>query len=245
MARTSAPNRPIRQRPGPTSPVASSIRPGSGSAQALDWLIESATPIAAQPIRAKALEVSGTGGDLPQQRSHARAETGQRPPPRRVASRAIRAIRGSLRGEARASQRCMQETAVAPLSLTAINHVGIRVMRLDASLAFYRNLGFELVWHDEAHRVAGLRNPAGLELNLIVNADDANDGKNILMDASARYPGYTHVSFRVASIGEAVRLLKAHRIPIAEGPVKLGRQITVFVRDPDRNVVELAEIEGA
>jgi catechol 2,3-dioxygenase-like lactoylglutathione lyase family enzyme len=133
----------------------------------------------------------------------------------------------------------------AAIELTAVNHVGIRVMDLDRSLAFYRKLGFEQVWFHEAHRVAGLRNAAGIEINLIVNADDANDGKNILMDAAARYPGYTHVSFRVASVGETVRRLKAHRIPIAEGPVKLGRQITVFVRDPDRNVIELAEIEAA
>ena len=138
----------------------------------------------------------------------------------------------------------MPEPAAESLELTAINHVGIRVMNLAASLAFYRKLGFEQVWAHEAHQVVGLRNAAGIELNLIVNADDSNDGRNILMDAAARYPGYTHVSFRVDSIGETVRRLKAHRIPIAEGPVKLGRQITVFVRDPDRNVVELAEIEA-
>ena len=137
----------------------------------------------------------------------------------------------------------MTEPVGDPIELAAINHVGVRVMSLAASVAFYRKLGFEPVWHDEAHRVAGLRNAAGIELNLIVNADDANDGKNILMDAAARYPGYTHVSFRVASVVQTVRLLKEHRIPISEGPVKLGRQITVFVRDPDRNVVELAEVE--
>lgn len=133
---------------------------------------------------------------------------------------------------------------MATIELTAINHVGIRVANLDAALAFYRQLGFEQAWYHEAHRVAGLRNAAGIELNLIVNADDANDGKNILMDAAARYPGYTHVSFRVASVGAVVQRLRELRIPIAEGPVKLGRQITVFIRDPDRNVVELAEIEG-
>lgn len=133
---------------------------------------------------------------------------------------------------------------MAAVELLAINHVGIRVADLATSLAFYRHLGFEQVWYHEAHHVAGLRNAAGIELNLIVNADDANDGKNILMDAAARYPGYTHVSFRVASVGEAVKRLRENRIPIAEGPVKLGRQITIFVRDPDRNVVELAEIEA-
>ena len=133
---------------------------------------------------------------------------------------------------------------MATSELTAINHIGIRVQDLATSVAFYRHLGFEQVWYAEAHAVAGLRNAAGIEINLIVNADDSNDGKNILMDAAARYPGYTHVSFRVASVGDAVKRLKENRIPIAEGPVKLGNQITIFVRDPDRNVVELAEIEG-
>jgi catechol 2,3-dioxygenase-like lactoylglutathione lyase family enzyme len=133
---------------------------------------------------------------------------------------------------------------MAGIDLLAINHVGVRVANLEASLTFYRHLGFEQAWADEAHRVVGLRNAAGIELNLIADADDSNDGKNILMDAAARYPGYTHVSFRVASVGEAVKRLREHRIPIAEGPVKRGRQITIFIRDPDRNVVELAEIEA-
>jgi lactoylglutathione lyase len=132
---------------------------------------------------------------------------------------------------------------MSQIELTAINHIGIRVKELAPSLEFYRHLGFEQAWYDERHKVAGLRNAAGIELNLIVNADDSNDGKNILMDAMARYPGYTHASFRVASAGEVVKLLKEKRIPIADGPVKLGKQTTVFVRDPDRNVVELAEIE--
>lgn len=132
---------------------------------------------------------------------------------------------------------------MSQIELTAINHVGIRVKELAPAVEFYAHLGFAQAWYDEGHKVAGLRNAAGIELNLIVNADDSNDGKNILMDAMARYPGYTHVSFRVASVGRVVQLLKEKRIPIAEGPVKLGKQITVFIRDPDRNVVELAEIE--
>ena len=56
------------------------------------------------------------------------------------------------------------------------------------------------------------------------------------------YAGYTHASFRVASITDTVRALEQHGIAIAEGPINLGGEIAVFVRDPDRNVVELAEI---
>ena len=62
------------------------------------------------------------------------------------------------------------------------------------------------------------------------------------MDVAPKYPGYTHVSFRVASIDDTVRVLREIGIPIAEGPVNFGGEIAVFVRDPDQNVVELAEI---
>ena len=131
---------------------------------------------------------------------------------------------------------------MADIELTAINHVGIRIAELAQSVEFYGRLGFEQAWYSEQHKVACLRNAAGIELNLIVNADDANDGKNILMDAAARYPGYTHVSFRVASAYDTMRALKKNGVPIAEGPIDRGGQIAVFVRDPDRNVIELTEI---
>ena len=131
------------------------------------------------------------------------------------------------------------------VELTAINHIGIRVTELAPAVEFYRHLGFEQIWYSEQHRVAGLRNAAGIELNLIVNADDTNGGKNVLMDTAAKYPGYTHASFRVASINDTIRLLQQKGIAIAEGPLNLGGEIAAFVRDPDRNVVELAEILSA
>lgn len=128
------------------------------------------------------------------------------------------------------------------VELTGINHIGIRVRELAPAVEFYRHLGFEQIWYSEHHKVGSLRNPAGVELNLIVNADDTNDGKNVLMDVAAKYAGYTHASFRVASITDAVRALEQNGIAIAEGPINLGGEIAVFVRDPDRNVIELAEM---
>ena len=64
---------------------------------------------------------------------------------------------------------------------------------------------------------------------------------NILMDVRDKYPGYTHIALRVASIPETVDALNENGIPIAQGPVSFGEsgQISVFVRDPDRNVIEL------
>ena len=130
------------------------------------------------------------------------------------------------------------------LELTAYNHVGIRIADRQRSLAFYELLGFREVWWDENLGVSIIRNDAQLEINLIVNANDDHGGRNVLMDVEGtRYPGYTHASFRVASIEHAVEALRAAEVPITEGPVELGGiEIAVFVRDPDRNVIELAQI---
>jgi len=131
---------------------------------------------------------------------------------------------------------------MANVEPSGLNHIGIRVRELERSRAFYHRLGFEMLWHSETHRVAGLRNAAGVELNLIINSDDDNGGKNVLMDVAPKYPGYTHASFRVTSMDDTVRALEENGIPISEGPINLGGEIAVFIRDPDGNVIELAEI---
>ncbi len=132
---------------------------------------------------------------------------------------------------------------MASVTLQALNHVGVRVRELRRSAEWYAHLGFRLIWQSEHHKVACLRNDEiGVELNLIFNSDDSNAGKNVLMDVAPKYPGFNHVSFRVSSIRDAINALQAAGIEIREGPVALGGEIAVFVRDPDLNVVELAEI---
>lgn len=74
-----------------------------------------------------------------------------------------------------------------------------------------------------------------------MNGDHALDGTNVLMDVPERRAGYTHLALRVRSVEDVERVLRSEGIVITEGPVRLGQGVSVFVRDPDRNVIELHE----
>jgi lactoylglutathione lyase len=89
--------------------------------------------------------------------------------------------------------------------------------------------------------VAIVSNEHGVELNLIFNANAGDPDSNILMDARDKFPGYTHIALHVASIPATIAALTANDIAITQGPVSFGQsgQVSVFVRDPDRNVIEL------
>jgi lactoylglutathione lyase len=127
------------------------------------------------------------------------------------------------------------------MDIASVVHVGIRVTNRDQALAFYRKLGFELVYEDEHDPVAVLTNAAGVEINLVMNGVAYEDGRNVLMDVPSKYPGYTHVAFGIASATDTVRRLGELGIAITQGPVRLGAGVSIFVRDPDRNVIELRE----
>ncbi len=137
------------------------------------------------------------------------------------------------------------------VAIERVAHIGIRVRDLDRAIAFYRILGFTLSRRAEGDDVAIIRNPQGVEINLIFNANAGDPTTNILMDVGEKFPGYTHVALYVASIPATITALKANDIGITQGPVKFGEDggVSVFVRDPDRNVIELRgpdqpDIEG-
>ena len=127
------------------------------------------------------------------------------------------------------------------IAIRGVDHIGVRVRNLDRALVFYRVLGFAVVRRAEGDDVAIIRNEHGVELNLVFSANAGDPATNILMDVRDKYPGYTHIALRVASIPETVAALNENGIPISQGPVSFGEsgQISVFVRDPDRNVIEL------
>jgi lactoylglutathione lyase len=127
------------------------------------------------------------------------------------------------------------------IAVERVDHIGIRVRDLDRALQFYRLLGFDLSHRAEGDDVAIVRNGNGVELNLIFNADAGEPNTNVLMDVPDKYTGYTHMALRVGSIPATIAALKANNIAITQGPVSFGEsgQVSVFVRDADRNVIEL------
>jgi lactoylglutathione lyase len=137
------------------------------------------------------------------------------------------------------------------ISIERVDHIGVRVRDLDRALAFYQALGFDLDRKAEGDDVAIIRNAQGVELNLVFNANAGDPAANILMDVADKFPGYTHIALRVTSIPDAIAALKANNFAITQGPVSFGEagHISVFIRDPDRNVIELrgrdqGDVEG-
>jgi len=128
----------------------------------------------------------------------------------------------------------------ATIAIEQVDHFGIRVTDKARALAFYARLGFKLEHEVDFDAVVIIKNAAGVELNLIVNGVDRTGGKNILMDVPEKHPGFTHVAFRVADIRRAIAVLKEAEIAITQGPVTFGDgHVSLFVRDPDRNTIEL------
>jgi lactoylglutathione lyase len=132
-------------------------------------------------------------------------------------------------------------TAKDTIQIERVDHVGVRVRDADRALAFYALLGFELKQRVEFDAVIIIRNPEDVELNLVVNANDDHPDRNILMDVETKHAGLTHIALRVGSIPDTIETLKANNVKITQGPVMFGRDghVSVFVRDPDRNVIEL------
>jgi lactoylglutathione lyase len=122
--------------------------------------------------------------------------------------------------------------------ITRINHAGLRVRELARTRAFYEKLGFEFLGGPMGPEpVAIMEHPSGVNINFILNASSDASPINVLMDASAKHTGFTHVALEITD-AEAVRLhLDGHGIAITE-EVEFEGAMFFFVRDPDGNVIE-------
>lgn len=125
------------------------------------------------------------------------------------------------------------------LEMENVDHIGIRISDRDRSVAFYELLGFELIadgGFDQGHPLVMLH-PSGININLLGPAD-AKVGENVLMDEAEKYPGITHIAIKMKSAEDTEAFVHANNIAIT-GRREFRGTKTIFIRDPDRNVLEL------
>ena len=130
------------------------------------------------------------------------------------------------------------------LGIEKVDHVGIRVSVKQDAIAFYGKLGFELitdVGFEQGHPII-MQHPSGQVINLLGPADETPTA-NILMDIDAKHAGITHVSYKVESIPAAKAFLASIDVPLT-GEFKFKGLHAIFIRDPDRNVIELDGYAG-
>jgi lactoylglutathione lyase len=134
---------------------------------------------------------------------------------------------------------------MSSLEITNVNHVGIRVSDKAQSITFYNALGFELIsdaGFESGHPVI-MKHAGGVVINLLGPANVAG-GQNILMDVDEKHTGITHVALTVSSLAQAKAFVAEHNIEIT-GSFSFGDMSAIFIRDPDRNVIELDSYESA
>lgn len=128
------------------------------------------------------------------------------------------------------------------IEITGLAHVGVRVADFKRTIHFYEKLGFHLIRNDRQERVAVMQHPKGIEINFLDSVNFDNDGRNVLMDETVRYPGFTHLALSARNVAQAAQRIRSLGIQITEGPVTFGDGSTsIFFRDPDRNVIELSQ----
>lgn len=127
------------------------------------------------------------------------------------------------------------------INIQKIDHIGIRIHDKARSVTFYKTLGFELtrdLGYDEGHPIM-MQHPSGVVLNLLGPSTVSVD-ENVLMDMQEKYAGYTHVALNVDSIDQALETLQQYNHPIT-GKMQFEKMRAIFIRDPDRNVIEFNE----
>lgn len=121
-----------------------------------------------------------------------------------------------------------------------IDHIVLTTRDKDACIRFYTEvLGMELV---------RFRTPTEERLALSFGAQKINLhewGREFMPRAHVAVPGSLDLCFIASvSLEEVIRKLEAHVIPILEGPVAKtgarGHIRSVYVRDPDLNLVEIS-----
>ena len=131
------------------------------------------------------------------------------------------------------------------MNILKVDHIGIRIRDKQRSITFYKSLGFALLndaGFEQGHPIM-MRSESGVVLNLLGPSDDRAEPVNILMDVEDNHSGYTHMALRVDSVDAA----EAHFASLGyaiTGRFEFKGMRAIFIRDPDRNVIEFDEYSG-
>ncbi|MDE0097254.1 MAG: VOC family protein [Gammaproteobacteria bacterium] len=130
------------------------------------------------------------------------------------------------------------------VSILKIDHIGIRVKEKIRATDFYEKLGFELIvdtGFEKGHPIM-MRHASGIVLNLL-GPSTVQEDENVLMDIERKHAGYTHMALKIESLADLEEFLKENDIEIT-GRFSFKDMNALFIRDPDRNVIEFDEYPG-
>ena len=124
-------------------------------------------------------------------------------------------------------------------ALVRLDHLVLTVADLDATLGFYVGvLGAQDVRFGEGRRAVRFGDQ---KINLHVA------GEELRPHATSPTPGSADLCFVVTDLDDVRGRLARHGVPVEEGPVgrtgAVGELTSVYVRDPDGNLVELSTYE--
>ncbi|MHC5653253.1 VOC family protein [Stappia sp.] len=123
------------------------------------------------------------------------------------------------------------------MKILSIDHLVLTVADIDATVAFYGSLlGMEEVVFGGGRRALRFGDQK-------INLHSA--GAEVLPAAGRPTPGSADLCFLVASLQDVLDRLSDAEVPIVEGPAtRTGANSplrSVYIRDPDGNLVELSE----
>ena len=129
----------------------------------------------------------------------------------------------------------------APVSISHIDHVVFTVADIDATIEFYeRVLGMRAVTFGEGRRALEF-GPNKINLH--------QAGKEFLPHAESPTPGSVDLCLITGiPLDRFVAHLEAAGVGIEEGPVTrtgaTGPILSVYIRDPDSNLIEISTYDG-
>lgn len=82
-----------------------------------------------------------------------------------------------------------------------------------------------------------MQHPLGININFILN-DQGNKKYNILMASETKLTGYTHVALDVEEMTKTKEALTILEIKLSDSPRSHPTGRSMFIRDPDDNVIE-------